>query len=164
MQSSVRDSVLSILSLTNDASYANNWRGISVCEAPVAITIDCWRLNTESRGKNDKRSELVGLNHLISQLLKFTLRPKKVKFKKLWFTWKRKTVLAESPEVLYFQTRLWRKSRYAWTFHTTVRKKWTKEVRIQRNCCATSLELSKDNLVLGGTKTVESIEGALWSA
>ena len=34
-------------------------------------------------GKNDKRSELVGLNQLISQLLKFTLRPKKVKFKKL---------------------------------------------------------------------------------
>ena len=54
-----------------------------MCEAPVAITIDCWRLNTESRGKNDKRSELVGLNHLISQLLKFTLRHKKVKFKKL---------------------------------------------------------------------------------
>lgn len=68
MQSSVRDSVLSTPSLTDDASYANNWRGISFCEAPVAITIDCWRLNTESRGKNDKRSELVGLNQLISRL------------------------------------------------------------------------------------------------
>lgn len=61
-----------------------------MCEAPVAITIDCWRLNTESRGKNYKRSELVGLNHLISQLLKFTLRPKKSQIQEVMIYMKKK--------------------------------------------------------------------------